>query len=108
MPDGKPRRRAIVIVAIALSIMLARPTLAAGDVATGHRLAAQWCNSCHFGASGGSRSDAAPDLGVIAKQRSPEQLRGWLSDPHPPMPNPSLTRAEIDDLVAYLTTFARR
>ena len=45
----------------------------------------------------------------IAKKadRSPETLRAWLTLPHPPMPNPSLTRSEIDDIIAYLNSLKR-
>jgi len=33
-----------------------------------------------------------------------DQLRTFLSHPHPPMPDLSLTRAEIDDLIEYIAT----
>ena len=29
-------------------------------------------------------------------------LKGWISNPHPPMPNFNLTRQTVDDLVAYI------
>ena len=37
----------------------------------------------------------------------PYRVRQWLNDPHPPMPNLPLTRAQIEDVVAYLGTFSR-
>jgi mono/diheme cytochrome c family protein len=36
------------------------------------------------------------------KQRTADEIRGWLADPHPPMPNLNLSRQEIDDILAYL------
>jgi mono/diheme cytochrome c family protein len=39
---------------------------------------------------------------LAGKQRSADEIRGWLADPHPPMPNLELSRREIEDIVAYL------
>ena len=77
--------------------------LGAGDPAEGQRLAAQWCSACHGG------SDAAPPLVTIANRpdRTPYTLRAWLTAPHPPMPDFSLPREQIDDLVAYLESLAK-
>jgi hypothetical protein len=49
-------------------------------------------------------NDAAPSFLSIANDpdRTPAFLVGWLTNPHPPMPNLSLTNAEIASLVAYL------
>jgi len=33
-----------------------------------------------------------------------DQLRGFLSHPHGAMPDLSLTREEVDDLIAYINT----
>ncbi|WP_448190969.1 c-type cytochrome [Azospirillum sp. sgz301742] len=97
-------RRACCIIALVLAAGGAQ----AADPAAGRRIADQWCSSCHVVASRGG-TDAVPTLESIAKDRhrSPDWLRQWLSDPHPPMPNPSLTRAEIEDVVAYLESLAR-
>ena len=51
-----------------------------------------------------------PDTGptFLSIARSPERTRayvtGWLMNPHPPMPNLSLTVREIADLAAYIET----
>ena len=74
-------------------------------VAEGHKLAQQWCTGCHIIEPGTtSASDVAPPFPKIAqdKRLTPDQLRVWLTNPHPPMPNLSLTREEIDNLVAYI------
>jgi hypothetical protein len=46
----------------------------------------------------------APPFEGIAERSSGEMdtLAGFLADPHPPMPDLSLTRQEIRDLIAYI------
>jgi mono/diheme cytochrome c family protein len=92
------------ILVLAAAILAAPPTLAAGDPETGKALATAWCSGCHAVETAGT--DAAPPLSAIANRpgSSPDYLFGWLSDPHPPMPQLSLTRQEIADLIAYLQT----
>ena len=48
--------------------------------------------------------DGAPPFAMVADTAAErtDDLRAWLADPHPPMPNLSLTRWEIDDLLAYI------
>jgi cytochrome c len=45
-----------------------------------------------------------PSFATIARSRSADQLRAFLSHPHGAMPDLSLTRAEIDNLVGYIET----
>jgi len=51
----------------------------------------------------------APPFASIAKRADfdPIRLTNFLLDPHPKMPNMSLTRTEAGDLVAYIATLAR-
>ena len=80
----------------------------AADVIVGQDIVERTCAVCHV-AGGDKGSDAAPPLETIAK-RQPADLgwiRAWLADPHPPMPNPNLTRQEIDDVVLYLQYLAK-
>ena len=77
----------------------------AADVRQGEKLAAQWCRSCHLTAPDQAGSlDAAPPFTEIARTAGEREddLRAWLVDPHPPMPNFDLTVREIDDLLAYI------
>jgi len=54
----------------------------------------------------GHGSKGPPSFRAVAQGgRTGEQLRAFLSHPHPPMPDLSLTRSEIDDLIAYIGTF---
>ena len=36
--------------------------------------------------------------------KSKLSIAAWLTDPHPPMPKLSLSKDEIDNLVAYIET----
>ncbi|MHA1152693.1 MAG: c-type cytochrome [Alphaproteobacteria bacterium] len=100
------------IAAAGLSIGL---TIGALGVATaaapaeGLRLARQWCTSCHIVAPGTGGSDVAPPFQTIANSPNVTDggLRAWLADPHPPMPNFDLTRAETDALIAYIKSLKR-
>ncbi len=75
----------------------------AGNAAAGKDLAVRSCSSCHaVEAAGQTRTDAAPAFLSIARDRSPAALTAWLLEPHPPMPNLSLTVTEIRNLVAYI------
>lgn len=81
----------------------ANVAVAAGDPAQGRAAAQRWCSSCHaVGAAGGG--DTAPPFAAIARIRSDEYLRGFLTRPHPPMPPLELSRQDIDDIVAYFAT----
>ena len=94
-----------LIWALALIVPFA-PAVAA-DSARGASLATRWCVSCHIpgpGMKSGSGTDAGPPFAQIAADPAytDERLRGWLVDPHPPMPNFNLSRAEIEDLIAHI------
>ncbi len=94
---------AVLFVAMALSV----PIAARADAVHGAQLARQWCASCHLlGAAppGTTVPQGPPDLRTEARKLSPDQLRTFLTHPHGPMPDLSLTRNEIRDLVDYLQT----
>ena len=93
-----------VLVSQALAAATARPTCA--DATRGSQLAQQWCASCHVtgGSPAGSLQQGPPSFYTIAGARTPDQLRAFLSHPHGAMPDLSLTRQEIDNLVGYIET----
>jgi hypothetical protein len=69
---------------------------ALADVANGGRLAQQWCASCHVIASDQKQASAdVPAFSTIARMSgfSRDKLAFFLLDPHPKMPNMSLTRS---------------
>ena len=77
----------------------------AGDAASGEEIARTWCSACHIVADDQtSGSVDVPTFRTIAQQRgyTAADLRTFLANPHPKMPPMSLTRREIDDIVAYL------
>lgn len=96
------RLPAAVLVSLVLAAATARPTCA--EAAGGSQLAQQWCASCHVtgGGPAGNVQQGPPSFHTIAGTRSPDQLRAFLSHPHGAMPDLSLTRQEIDDLVGYI------
>ena len=87
-----------------LLLLLSTPALAQGDPEAGRDLVRRWCTTCHVVELEGTGTDAGPALPALlaGKQRSADEIRGWLADPHPPMPNLELSRREIEDIVAYL------
>lgn len=93
----------------ALAFLLSVNSAVALDNPTnGKRLAEQWCASCHVVTQDQTHAvSATPTFMAIAKRRGPEleQLESFLADPHPVMPNLSLSRQEISDLVAYIRSF---
>jgi mono/diheme cytochrome c family protein len=72
----------------------------------GEAISKQWCAACHAvpGAEQNTMSDGAPSFGEIASEPriTDSWLRGWLINPHGNMPNLSLTRDEIEDVITYL------
>lgn len=91
---------------LTLASLGAAAAATSGDPARGGRLAEQWCSSCHLVSPTQKTAGEAPPFATIAK-RSPDEiaaLAGFLADPHPPMPNLSLTREDIRDLLAYIAS----
>ena len=95
---------AAVMLSLVLAAATARPTRA--DATRGSQLARQWCASSHVtsGNPAGNVQQGPPSFHTIAGARTADQLRAFLSHPHGAMPDLSLTRQEIDDLVGYIET----
>jgi cytochrome c len=92
-------------MALALSVIAAHS--AGADVKQGAELARVWCANCHVVGTKptGSVPQGPPSFPSIARSgMTADQLRAFLSHPHGAMPDLSLTRAEIDDLVSYIET----
>ena len=92
-------------IAWALAILAPLAPAVAADSVNGARLAERLCSSCHVpGTATKTGTDAGPPFAQIAADPdlTEQRLRGWLANPHPPMPNPNLTRAEIEDLIAHI------
>jgi mono/diheme cytochrome c family protein len=81
-----------------------------GDAKNGKAVAERWCSSCHLVSSEQSVGLAdAPSFRSISERYGSDVrvLENFLADPHPPMPQLSLTREEIRDLLAYIGSLGR-
>ncbi|MBN9289763.1 MAG: hypothetical protein J0H36_01260 [Hyphomicrobium denitrificans] len=76
------------------------------DIENGARLAKTLCTSCHLIGQASDRPVQAdvPSFSGVANRpnQTLDHLTTWLTEPHPPMPNLSLTRLEIRDLAGYI------
>ena len=96
-----------IVMVAALLVLIGGSALAAGHAAEGKAIAQRWCAACHQVSS--EQTTASADVSsfmTIAQMRATSSalaaLEGFLADPHPLMPDMSLTRQEISDLVAYI------
>ena len=83
---------------------------AAADVRQGETLAKRWCASCHIVASDQARGSAdVPTFASIAKRPdfTPAMAANFLRESHPKMPDMALSRAETDDIAAYIASLAK-
>ena len=92
---------------MALPALTGAAALAAGQAEQGKAIAERWCAACHQVSPEQTIASAdVPSFMTIARmQATPDDLaalEGFLADPHPVMPDMSLTRQEIRDLVAYI------
>jgi len=99
-------RSLIAAGVLALSTLPAAAAAVAGNAEAGRQLVMRSCTSCHATETATAATDGAPPLSFIARdnKQNPAWIRGWLMDPHPPMPGIMLSRQQIDDIVAYLNT----
>lgn len=98
------RLRSLVLI---LSIAaLAAPAYGAGNAEAGRQLVTKSCTACHAPNATTFATDGAPPLSFISKDNKerPAWIRGWLMDPHPPMPGIMLSRQQIEDIIAYLNS----
>ncbi len=94
---------------IAALILFISPVYAlAADAAHGEVIAKRWCAACHLVSPDQARADPdVPSFKAIAREKSQNQLSAFLTDPHPKMPNMNLSRSEIADITAYITSLGR-
>jgi mono/diheme cytochrome c family protein len=91
---------------LALSAALLPQPGNAADADNGSRLAHRWCEACHVVTPTQRRptTDQAPPFATIANRPDFDaaKIALFLLDPHPKMPDMSLTRMEAADLAAYI------
>ena len=100
------------IGAAALGFILATGCARAEQAQTdrGRALAEQWCAKCHAIAPG--REGPEPRIPSFMRmaadpENTREALRQFITIPHFEMPPQTLTRAEIDDVIAYILSLRR-
>jgi mono/diheme cytochrome c family protein len=82
----------------------------AADAYNGGQIARRWCEPCHVvAADQRGTTGEAPPFASIANRPGFDtgQLAVFLLDPHPKMPNMSLTRIEAGDLAAYIASLGK-
>ena len=100
-----PRR--LKLLPIVLFLCLTSQAVAQGIPMEGRKIAERWCAACHqVSEEQNTANTEAPAFANIAKKYPDDDglaaLAAFLADPHPVMPDMSLTRREIGDLVAYI------
>ena len=82
----------------------------AANADQGATLAKRWCATCHV-VDGDQKQASAdvPPFAVIAKKTdfSPEKVAAFLIEPHPKMPNFTLSRSEAADIAAFIGTLRK-
>jgi mono/diheme cytochrome c family protein len=103
-------RRFVLITALMTFAIPAIAAAPAGNVDAGRQLVTRSCTSCHAMNATTTALDGAPPLSYIAKdnKQRPAWIRGWLMDPHPPMPGIMLSRQQVNDVIAYLNSLAEQ
>lgn len=95
--------RSIVFLGLSLALIPVAPLFAQERAEAGHFLAEQWCSGCHQVAPDLPAKDIAPPFMSLANDRSEDLswVRARLQNPPYPMLGISLSRDQIEDIVAY-------
>jgi mono/diheme cytochrome c family protein len=105
---GKQRMRAAfeqIRVLVVATVGLGGSLAWGADANHGAELAKRWCATCHVVAGDQKQASAdVPPFTAIARKSdfTPEKVAFFLLDPHPKMPNFSLSRNEAGDIAAYI------
>jgi mono/diheme cytochrome c family protein len=103
------KRATLFVVWLAAAVFDNSASVAA-DISHGRQIARRWCISCHVVVSTQRQATTeAPPFATIARKPDfdANRVAQFLLNPHPKMPNMSLTRAEAADLAAYIGSLAR-
>lgn len=76
------------------------------QIKQGHELAKLWCQQCHLVDPEGTgfAQGGAPTFAEVASRpgQTRDNIKLWLVEPHPPMPDLNLSRDEIENLTSYI------
>jgi len=99
--------RSLIRASTFLATTVAATTAFAADAQNGLRIAQRWCASFHvITAEQRTATDQAPPFRTIARipNFDASKIALFLIDPHPKMPDMSLTRDDAADLAAYIAS----
>lgn len=100
----------LVGTAIVLGFSFVIPATAA-DADAGKALALQWCSSCHLVSNDQTTasSTSLPSFYDMARDVGWTEgtLKVFLANPHPKMPNMTLSNNDISDLSRYISMLAK-
>lgn len=102
-----PAALSLLLLPLAAAAQEPERKVARADPQNGGALAKRWCAPCHIVSKDQTRGiDGVPSFAAIAGSATfnGERLAFFLLDPHPVMPNMTLTRNEARDLAAYIAT----
>jgi mono/diheme cytochrome c family protein len=107
-----PPLAALAALIVAAPILVA-PALAQPDIRNGRRIARENCARCHaIGPTGRSQRPAATPFRLIPERYPVEALEEafgeGITGSHKGMPDFQFDPAEIDDLLGYIRSLARR
>jgi mono/diheme cytochrome c family protein len=97
--------RKYIHILVITALELSASAVIAADADHGAQLAKRWCATCHVVDSDQKQASAdVPPFAAIARKPdfTPEKVAFFLLDPHPRMPNFSLSRSEAADIAAYI------
>jgi mono/diheme cytochrome c family protein len=104
-----------LLVTFAVAVLLAAPAAAQSSsetVAAGRSLAMRSCSACHVVSERPQQPavDGVPSFAQIARNpdTTPDGLRTFIQAPHPPMPNFSLSRKQVDEVASYIMSLRPR
>lgn len=105
-------RSFVVVAVLCLVSMPAAAQRFPGNPEAGHAVAQRSCAQCHLigDGEGHSAADNVPTFATLARNPSmtESRLEGFMQVPHPRMPEPALTRREIDDVASYILSLRKR
>jgi mono/diheme cytochrome c family protein len=105
------------VVTLTIALGTAAPLMAQDVKAAGEKVfTEQKCSLCHSIAGKGNAKGVLDEVGTKLK---PEEIRAWITDAKamtekthaerkPPMKAYELSKADVDTLVAYLTTLKKK
>ena len=102
-----PATLALMLLPLAATAQEPERKVPRADPEQGAVLAQRWCATCHVVSKSQSKAtDGARSFAAIAQSPdfNVDRLAFFLLDPHPVMPNMTLSRNEARDIAAYIAT----